>query len=351
MRATVIGGHAALLAAIAILVVGATAGTVMAEPHLFLRERIGLTSQEIAAIDQGQVVAKVLPSPSAAEIYVFGAVFVKGKPRDYVKLAFDADRLRRVPGYLGIGRMSDPPRMSDLEGFTLEPGDIRDLKRCKPGKCAVQLPAEAMKDLHHAVDWESADAAAQVNEHTRATVLALLMRYQNEGNRALGIYRDKDKPFDVDAHLRLLLGQAEAMPAYLPLLSEYLLEYPRTTLPAVDSFFFWEKVDFGLKPTLRLNHAILYRAHGPRASGEIIIAKQLYASHYFQLALDLTACVPGRSEAGETGFYLISLKGSTQHGLTGLFGSIFRTIVVSRTRAAQEKILLNIKTTLEAKRQ
>jgi hypothetical protein len=68
-------------------------------------------------------------------------------------------------------------------------------------------------------------------------------------------------------------------------------------------------VDFGLKPTIRLNHAILYRANGPRAIGEIIIAKQLYASHYFQLALDLTACVPGISAGGESGFYLISLKG------------------------------------------
>lgn len=338
-----------------VLLVAIFASLAYGAPHAkpdastFFRDQIGLTSQQIAAIDQGKVVAKVLPSSSAEEIFIFGAVFVKAKPKDYVSFAFDADRLRKVPGYMAIGRVSNPPRMSDLDGFTLEPEDARSLKNCRPGKCAVQLPAETMTELQRSIDWSAPDATTKVNERVRAMALDLLNRYQAEGNRELGVYHDKDLPFDVDANLRILVGRTKALTVYLPVLGRYLLEYPKATIPHVDSYFFWEKVSFGLKPTLRLNHAIAYSAQGLGANGEIVIAKQLYASHYLQLAIDLTACIPAESHTGETGFYLISLKGSTQHGLTGFFGSILRSIIVSRTRSAQEKILNNIKLQLETR--
>jgi hypothetical protein len=339
--------YAVLLATLCIMSKVAWAGEWRTEPESFFRDEIGLTSEEIEAIGQGKAIVKMLPSPSPAEIFMFGAVFVKGKPEDYTKLAFDMDRLSQVPGYLGVGRMSEPPRLSDLEGFTLEPSDIRDLKRCEPGKCGVQLSAEMMKELQHTINTEGPEADAAVNERLQKMVLDLLTRYKAKGNRGLGVYRDKDEAFDVEAHHRSLISQAEALPIYLPRLSEYLIEYPEARLAGVDSFFFWEKVNFGLKPTLRLNHAILYRAQGPRARGEIIIAKQLYASHYIQAALDITACVPRTSESGEAGFYLISLKGSTQHGLTGFFRKIIRAIVVSRTRSSQEKILVSLKDLIE----
>jgi hypothetical protein len=137
------------------------------------------------------------------------------------------------------------------------------------------------------------------------------------------------------------------LPAYLPELDRYLLDYPNATLANVESQFYWERVNFGLKPTLRLNHAIAYRSAGPKGEAQVVAVKQLYASHYFQLALDLTACVTESGRGGDAGFYLISLRGSTQQGFTGLTGSLLRRIVVSRTRSAQEKALINIKQTLE----
>mgnify|MGYP003347781867 CR=1 FL=1 len=47
------------------------------------------------------------------------------------------------------------------------------------------------------------------------------------------------------------------------------------------------------------------------------------------------------------GFYLITVKGSHQAGLTGLKGSIIRRAAVSKTRASLEKTLAAIKATLE----
>ena len=325
------------------------AGTLL-EPQSFFREQVRLSDAQIAMIAHGTAIAKVLPSRNPTEIFVFGAVFVNATPQEYVKLALDPEKIRRLPGYLGAGRFSDPPRLSDLAGFTLEPDDVRDLKICRPGRCDVQLPAAAMQDLQRKLDWSQPDISTKVNDRVREMALDILGRYREAGNRVLGIYDDSIHPFDVNEQLRSLLGRSEALPVYVPELNRYLLDYPSIKQSGVESLFYWERVDFGLKPTLRLNHAISYQSAGPGGTAQVVAVKQLYASHYLQLALDLTACVSASGRSSDKGFYLISLKGSIQQGLTGFKGSILRRIVVSRTRTAQEQSLMIIKKTLEAKR-
>jgi hypothetical protein len=91
----------------------------------FLKKQIGLGDDHIVMIDRSKAVTKVLLSNTPAEIFIFGAVHVNAAPEEYVNLAFDMSRLRRSPSYLGVGRFSNPPTLSDLEGFTLEPDDIR----------------------------------------------------------------------------------------------------------------------------------------------------------------------------------------------------------------------------------
>lgn len=332
-----------------VLLCGAAIGTGQAarEPHTFFRDQVGLSDDEIVMITRGKAFAKALPTRTPAEILIFGAVFVNAKPEEYAGLALDMGRLRRSPNYLGAGRFSDPPVLSDLEGFTLEPEDIRNLRTCRPGKCGVQLPAEAMADLHEALDWSGPNVGAQVNHRIRRMALEVVRRYQEDGNRALGDYRDTGQRFDAGLQLRSLLGQSAAPLVYLPELNHYLLEYPNIRPAMAESLFYWERVHFGLKPTLRLNHAIAYRSTGASEAAQIVIVKQLYASHYFQVALDVTACVTDSRRTGNQGFYLISLKGSSQQGLTGFMGSLLRRIIVSRARSAQERLLVNIKESLE----
>ena len=83
--------------------------------------------------DGGGAVVKMLPSKTPAEVFIFGATHVNAAPEDYLKFAFDMDRLRSLPIYLGVRRFGNPPTLSDLEGFTLEPDDIKNLKKCRPG--------------------------------------------------------------------------------------------------------------------------------------------------------------------------------------------------------------------------
>ena len=76
--------------------------------------------------------------------------------------------------------------------------------------------------------------------------------------------------------------------------------------------------------------------------------KQLYASHYFQSALDLTVCIRDAARPNEHGFYLIIVKASQQAGLTGLKGGIVRKVAVGKTRSSLEHSLTAIKQRVEA---
>jgi hypothetical protein len=78
-----------------------------------------------------------------------------------------------------------------------------------------------------------------------------------------------------------------------------------------------------------------------------VAEKQIYASHYFQTALDLSVCF---KDPQRSGFYIITVKGSKQAGLTGLKGSIVRKVAVGKTRSSLERVLVTIKQKLESQR-
>jgi hypothetical protein len=96
---------------------------------------------------------------------------------------------------------------------------------------------------------------------------------------------------------------------------------------------------------------IIYRGTGTSGPIASVAIKQLYASHYFQTALDLSVCAKDTAKPDEKGFYLITVKGSRQAGLTGPKGSIIRKNAISRTRSSLEGSLAHIRTTLESKQQ
>lgn len=322
-----------------------------AEPDKFYREYVGLTDDQIASIRSGKAIAKIVDSPTPDEVLVFGSVYVNSTPENYLKLASNIDELRKLPSYLAIRKFSDPPQLSDLDGFTLDDDDIKQLKNCKPGDCEVQLPAESMEEFQKQVDWSAPDVGDQVNRLGQQMALDALQQYIHGGNEALGTYRDKKHPAAVADTFQSLLSRSKALPVYLPELDRYLLDYPSARADQIQSQFYWEKVNFGLKPTLRVVQAIVFRGMGPTEPVYAVAVKQLYASHYFQTALDLTVCVRATDAPGLHGFYLITLKGSQQAGLTGLKGGIVRKVAVDRTRSSLEKALASIKEKLEGQAQ
>ncbi len=320
------------------------------EVRSFLQKKALFTPAEAARVEAGQAFAKLLPSPSPDYIYVFGAVYVKATPEDYLRYAADAEFLRKLPQYLALGRFSSTPEKDEMRGFDLEADDIKELRACRPGKCEVQLPDVASASFTQGIDWKRADIAQQISIKTRQLAVDILRRYQRGGSRELGSYHDLGKPVSIEQHFADLLKAPSISVSFLPEFQRHLTGYPQVALPGAESMFYWERVSFGLKPTLRINHSVRYQSRTPTSDVAVIAVKQLWASHYLQSAIDLSVCVRDqRVPQGQPGCYLMSLKASKQAGLTGILGGIMRRVITTKTRSGAEESLAGIKKELEAK--
>jgi hypothetical protein len=343
--------RSAILAAVLLVLIAACAlpAFCQSNPDLqtFLQQDIGLTQDQIAAIRGGQPVTKTLPSRAPAEVFLFGAVYIHAVPESYLKFARDFDRLRKLPDYLALGVFSNPPQLSDLKGFSFENDDIKSLKSCKPGDCLIQMPTSSIEELLQAINWSATDVNEQVNQLLQKTVLQRLLVYQHEGNQALGVYNDKRNPTEVPQQFAYMLSYDKALPVYLPDFYHYLLAYPNAKPANVEDTFYWARVKFGLKPTLRVVQRVTMRGNPADQVAYAIAEKQLYSSHYFETALDLSFCVRGSDDPKHPGFYLILAMGSEQAGLTGFKGSIVRKVVVGRSVSDLQDALAAIRNTLE----
>ena len=318
-----------------------------AELKTFFQQNVGLSPDQIADIHGGKAIAKVLQPRTPEEIFVFGAVYIKASPESYVRFATDFDRLQKLPEFLAIRKFNDPPQVTDLEGFAFDSDDIQALKKCKPRHCDVQLPAQAMEHFQQSIDWDAPDLDRQVNQLLQRRAIERLRAYHNQGNVALGTYHDKDHPTDVPKQFEYMLSYARALPTYLPDFHRYLLAYPEAKAPNIEDTFYWAKVKFGLKPTLRVVQLVTLKGQSASEPAYAIAEKQLYSSHYFETALDLTFCIRGTDDPRQPGFYLIKEMGSEQAGLTGIKGSIVRKVAVGRTASSLQKSLATIKAILE----
>src|SRR5271169_6420521 len=113
------------------------------------------------------------------------------------------------------------------------------------------------------------------------------------------------------------------------------------------SIGYWARVKFGLKPTLRIVHVVTMRGASSDEVAYAIAEKQLYSSHYFETALDLSLCIRGSDDSQKSGFYLIKVMASEQAGLTGLKGSIVRKVAVGKSVSSLQNSLTAIKGGLE----
>ena len=212
--------HALLLALS--LMSGAILQGAVARVPLTIFTDLGLTAQQIAAIDAGRPVAKVLPWGGPSEVYVFGAVHIAGSPETYLEAARDVGRLSGTPGYQGIGEIRDDATVAELSALAFDPDDVKALKTCREGACDVQLPTSGIQLFRDGMNWSRPDAADQANTLARQGVLQLVQAYRRGGNEALGEYRDKQHPARIADQFQTMIGRASALPDVLPEVRRYL---------------------------------------------------------------------------------------------------------------------------------
>ena len=330
---------------IAATVPGAQSGS---DLDSLLTDRMGFSDDDLRALDAGSAVIRSLDTPIREELAHVGVVYVDAAPEQFLERFRDIEAFERGPGIPQIGRFSSPPRAADLESLTLPTGDFAALSRCRPGDCDVKLSAAAMSRFRNEVEWSSATAARQVDRVARSMILDLVLAYRAGGNNALGSYDDSGTPLSVAEQVRGILASDDPLPAPVPALFAYLDTYPRDRPAGAEDFFYWTVVDFGLKPTIRVNHVTIYPLTTPPAWGVAyaISIKQLYASHYFHTTLELRFVIE-HDRGDRPGSALISITRSRNDGMTGFKGFFLRSIIRRRSRAGVRDYLEHVRRQIE----
>ena len=346
-------GQLTLLAALAGTAVTLTVASHAAQPgsrvERLVTETMGFPAGDVRRLERGSAVIRSLNTRAPQELAHVGVVYLEAPPEEFVARFQNIEEFERGPSVLQIGRFGTPPRIEDLRSLRLSADDFAELPKCRPGQCEMKLSAVAMERFRTEVDWSSAQAWRQADEVTRRMLLGMLLAYQAEGNPALGDYFDQRRPLPVAEQFRALLASRDALPAPVPLLFAYLDHYPRGLPDAAEEFFYWTMVDFGLKPTIRVNHVIIYPL-SDRASTGVAFAianKQLYASHYFHSTLELRFLVDRPVPSGGNGSALISIARSRSDGITGVRGSLIRPMVRRRSREALRGYLQHVRQEME----
>jgi hypothetical protein len=234
----------------------------------FLKNRIGLSTKDLAEVRRGEVIAKILRS-EPQKVAIFGVVRVNASEDFFLERFRDIESYKKCTSVPQVKKFSTPPRIEDIQQLTVDREDFVGLKNCKVGSCDVKLPAHAIAQLQTETDGNAADASEQVNELARASLLEYANRYLEGGNKALTEYSDKKTPLRLADEFEAILKASPYLYDYEPELSAYLRDYAAKRMDGSEDFIFWSKEKFGLKPVISLTHVSIYRKP---ESGRTLIA-------------------------------------------------------------------------------
>jgi hypothetical protein len=308
----------------------------------YLTNEVHLSASDRPVLLSGDPVTRLLDSDPGQEVAVFGAVWIDASMASYVRQVADIEHFERGGAFRITKRISDPPRAEDFAELQLPGDDLDDLRDCRVGDCEIKLGLDALQTLRAQVDWHKPSASADATGIMRRLALEYVTGYRRGGNAELAIYRDKDRPTFVANEFRSMIDRLPLLAMHLPDLKRYLLDYPRATLPNATDFLYWQETQFGLKPTVRINHLVIQQ----RPDGTLVASKMLYASHYFWTALELRILLPDPPRG--RGFWFITINRSRSDGLSGFVGRVVRGRVLNEIQSGTLAALTATKATLEA---
>jgi hypothetical protein len=308
----------------------------------YLAAEVHPTAAERKTLLSGGPLTKLLPSDQSKEVFVFGAIWIDASPAEYVRRVKNIEDFEKGGGFRITKKISDPPRLEDFGQLELPEDDVKDLRQCKPGDCEVKLSARGLQALRTQVRWRTPSEKSDADAAFRRLAFEYVNGYREGGNARLAVYRDGDDPVFVANEFRSMIERAPSL-TRMPDLLKYLLEYPSSSLTASTDFLYWQDVQFGLKPTIRISHLVIQERPGQT----VIASKMLYASHYFWTALEQR--VLQLDPARGSGFWLVTISRSRSDGLKGFIGRLLRGRVRAEAQQGTEAALTLTKSRLEAR--
>ena len=304
----------------------------------FFQPSVTITTNDRNRLDQGEPVAHVIPAADL-QMAVWAAVPVKIDADRLIAWMRRIEELKKSPYVVAIGRFSDPPRLDDLAGLSLDNQDVSDIMACRPGRCALKLSSEEMVALRDAAGH--GDAALQ--QRFRQMVLDRVDAYLSGGK--IGPYTDTTTGVFPGQAFDALLDHSPFLTEHAPHFAESLRGAPAAAPNGVESFLYWSKESLGGKPSVNVTDVHILRGQGPGTPDVVVAGKQIFATHYVNASLGVTALVHG--EPGRNN-YLVYVNRSEVDMLHGTFAGIIRWFLQRRLGTEAGNVLQGLRRRLES---
>lgn len=267
-------------------------------PFSFFHPTVELGADDFEEIEKGRVVTRTIQS-SGHDLGVLAAGSLKTTPDEFVSRVTDIVQLRKSHVVPAIGRFSNPPTLDDLEALTLTEEDMKHLAECRPGDCGLKLADAEIRRMQASLAGKGAGDRAAAQQAFREILLERVRTYLDRGIEALPPYLDKSQPLNIGEAFKRLIDQS----AYLARVPQFRasLGVP-SAIGATASYVYWSVEQFGRKSVIRVTHVVIVR---PGASGlpDVLVGStQIYASHYVDAALAVTALERGPGDAAFLGY-------------------------------------------------
>jgi hypothetical protein len=213
-----------------------------------------------------------------------------------------------------------------------------EIRRCRPGNCAVKLSDHEIAQFQAAGDRVAAEALFRRLLVVRAT------KYLRQGDACALPYHDHRAAVRPAEVFGVLLERTPFLQANLACYADYLRQYPLAGDAASrESFLYWSKETLGMKPIISITHHSIARFTAPGMPAVASVAKQVYATHYKNASFTMTAL----ASDSET-YYLVYLHRSQVDAFHGFFGGMVRRMVERRVKAEAPGVLNSFRARLES---
>jgi hypothetical protein len=323
---------------------GSGAPDVRTNPFGFLAPSIVVSSDDRARLERDQVIARTLSGPKG-QLAVFVATRLNAQPDVLTAWTRAIAELKRSRYVLAVGRFSDPPRPSDLDGLTLDERDLDALRHCRLGACGLKLSAAEIDAVTAVAVRAGADWRDAIQREFRRLLVARVNQYRVGGLAASSPAGDRPTTETPHAAFEAIIDASPYL-TRIPAVVGWLTRYPHADA-AVESFFYWSKEHYAEgKPVVSVTHVGIVHSDTDRRLPAVLVAsKQIFATHYVEGGLGLTMVV--RDDATGTS-YLAYVNRSQVDLLRGWFGGLVRSVLEGRLDRHAPQIVRGLRARLES---
>lgn len=297
--------------------------------HFFLKNQLHFSTEDFQKINAGKAVSKWVDAPHENEVAVTGIIYLPVSINTFLQHLMSEQLLLESTDVMEMGIFKNPPEVSDLENLTFDAGDLKSLKKARIGDSKVKFSANAIKKIQSEIDWKQSEAKIKAGTLSKKILTDYIRNYTASGDSAMIVYRDKDYALNTAEQFHQLVRESFLLKHYFPNFQTYLEQFNGTKIPGLDDLICWVKTDMGTrKNVITFDHIFVYTPDTFSFAKSLIVAKQLYANHYFEASLSITALVPPANNDSR-GFYLLYLNHSQ---IDALQDSFFKGLIRRKIR-------------------